>query len=122
MIKTIPEEMKNHPYKYNIINRLILLKGGVRNLNEKKRELTNYLQSNGARPSTVRKWLAIERGVKHEIPASALIEIRNFLNKKYRAEFDHEIRMGNLHPTAIFKPLELSALYCEGQRKIIPER
>ena len=122
MIKTIPEEMKNHPYKYNIINRLILLKGGVQNLNEKKRELTNHLKSNGARPSTVRKWLAIERGVKHEIPTSALIEIRNFLNKKYRAEFDLEIRLGNLHPTTIFQPLELGELYCEGQRKIIPER
>jgi len=122
MTKTIPEAMRNHPYKYNILNRLILLEGGVGTLNEKKKELIDYLKSQGARPATVRSWFTIGRGVKHEIPTSALLRICQFFNEKYRKTHDDLIRKGELHPTAIFKALEIAELYCEGQQKMLPER
>jgi len=122
MSKAIPEEMRNHPYKYNILNRLILLEGGVGRLNEKKKELIDHLKKHGARPATVRSWFTIERGVKHEIPTSALLRIRDFFNQKYRAVHDRSIQKGDLHPTAVFVPLEIAELYCEGQQKMLPER
>ena len=117
-MRTLPEVMGDHCYKYNIINRLILLKGGVMNLPDKKKELVQFLKKQGVNPATARSWLTIERGLKREIPTSALIEIRNFFNQKYQQRHVP----GSLNDSDLFEKIELEDLYCDGQLQIIPER
>jgi len=117
-MKTLPEVMGDHCYKYNIINRLALLKGGLKTLPEKKKELVKYLKDKGVNPGTSRSWLTIERGLKREIPLSAMIEIRNFFNQKYQQRHVP----GSLNESDRFEKIELEDLYCEGQLQIFPER
>ena len=117
-MKTLPEVMGDHCYKYNILNRLILLKGGVANLPDKKKELVKFLKSKGVNPATARSWLTIERGVRREIPTSALVEIRDFFNQKYQQRHVP----GSLNDSSHFEKIELEDLYCQGQLQIIPER
>lgn len=117
-MKALPEVMQEYDYKYNIINRLITLEGGVKKLPEKKKELADYLIARGAKVATIRKWLVIERGVKHEIPASALFAIRDFFNQKYKQRHVP----GSLNRSDRFEQIETQDLYCRGQRKIIPDQ
>ena len=115
-MKKLPEVFKNSRYKYNIITRLILLQGGESNFRDKKLELIHHLKEQGAKEGTIRRWLVIERGVRQEIPTSALVAIKNFLNEKYRQMHVP----GSLSNGECFEQIEVEDLYYKGQLKIIP--
>ncbi len=115
-MKKLPDLFRNSRYKYNIITRLILLQGNESNFRDKKLELIHYLKEHGAKEGTIRRWLIIERGVKQEIPTSALVVVKDFLNEKYRQMHVPS----SLNEGDCFEQIDVEDLYYEGQLKIIP--
>lgn len=115
-MKQLPQHLNRSKYKYNIMDRLALLSGGVSNLSANKRLLIAYLKARGAREGTIRRWLVIEKGVKHEIPLSALSAIRDFINQKNETENPPRLYGESMGLSKI----SVEDLYNEGQLKILP--
>ena len=109
-MKQVPELLNNSNYKYNIIARLLLFKGGESALRKHKKELMQYVQKKGVKETTFRKWIVVQRGAKLEIPVSSLVHIVNFFNEKYRLMYP----IGSVLETK-YQALTVEDLYFQGQ-------
>ena len=109
-MKQVPELLNNSNYKYNIIARLLLFKGGESALRKHKKELMLYAKNRAIKETTFRKWIVIPKGARQEIPVSALIHFTNYFNEKYRQMYP----VGSILE-AKYQALTVEDLYFQGQ-------
>ena len=109
-MKQVPELLNNSNYKYNIIARLLLFKGGESTLRKHKKELMQYVREKGIKETTFRKWIVVQRGAKLEIPVSALVHFVDYFNGKYRQMYP----IGSVLESK-YEVLTVEDLYFQGQ-------
>ena len=109
-MKQVPELLNNSNYKYNIIARLLMFKGGESTLKAHKKELRLYAKEKNIKETTFRKWIIIPRGAKQEIPVSALVHFVNFFNEKYRQMYPVDSVLATK-----YEPITVEDLYFAGQ-------
>ena len=109
-MKQVPELLDNSNYKYNIIARLLLFKGGESTLRKHKKELMLYAKGKAIKETTFRKWVVIPKGAKQEIPVSALKHFANYFNEKYRKIYPE----GSVLAMK-YEPITVEDLYFAGQ-------
>ena len=109
-MKQVPELLNNSNYKYNIIARLLLFKGGESTLRKHKKELMEFAKEKGIKETTFRKWTVIPRSTKQEIPVSSLKHFVDFFNEQYRLMYPVGSVLANR-----YEPITVEDLYFAGQ-------